>query len=638
MVATVGSVVVSLEGRVQHLERSLAAGATSVRRFETTANLSLRRFEAVQSRVAATTAATTVQLRRFGAVAGSFGILGGGLGVVGLMRYADGFTRIQNQLKVAGLEGEKLRGTFSDLFRIAQRHGTAIEPLATLYSRLAQAQTELGASGADLTRFTEGVALALRVQGTDAAGAAGALLQLSQALGSSIVRAEEFNSVNEGARPILQAVANGLKDAGGSVSKLRAIVVDGKLSNAAFFRAFLAGMSDLEAKAASAAPTIAQNFTRLNNSLTVLVGGLDSVAGAGTAAGSGLANLAGGIEALASNEDRLRTVVELAERLLAAYVGLRVGSLAGPWGALFGTAVGAASPEIRRGLGFTTDPAPLGVQSTKADLGGISLSEFGARFGGATTSAVSLADFPIVPGASEIDDRTDAWKRENGAIRDNIVQLYGFADGLDLTTDRVTELAGAGREFFGSFVKDLAHGVDATEALTTALGRLSDRLLDLALDTAFNAIAGSLTGQTTTVATLFHSGGVVGRSGGIKRTVPAASFVSAPRFHTGLTGKEFPAILERGERVLTAEMASRNAKLISGFSRAAAGAGGGDGIVINVIEAPGGDKADVRQNSDGSIDVIMRRVRGEVARDIADNGVVGRAIGNTFRGIKRNTR
>ncbi|MGR6730310.1 tape measure protein, partial [Aeromonas veronii] len=77
-----------------------------------------------------------------------------------------------------------------------------------------------------LINFTDKVALALRVAGTDSQTASGALLQLSQALGSGTVRAEEFNSVQEGALPILQAVAAGFKEAGGSVSKLRQLVLE----------------------------------------------------------------------------------------------------------------------------------------------------------------------------------------------------------------------------------------------------------------------------------------------------------------------------------------------------------------------------------------------------------------------------
>ena len=56
------------------------------------------------------------------------------------------------------------------------------------------------------------------------------------------------------------------------------------------------------------------------------------------------------------------------------------------------------------------------------------------------------------------------------------------------------------------------------------------------------------------VAGLFHEGGVVG-AGGQSRAVPASAFMGARRFHTGgipgLSADEVPAILQKGEEVLT---------------------------------------------------------------------------------------
>ena len=139
-----------------------------------------------------------------------------------------------------------LEQVYGGLFDAAQRNAAPIETLVQLYSRLSLVQKELGVDGEELIGFTDNVALALRVAGTDAQAASGALLQLSQALGGGVVRAEEFNSILEGALPIAQAAAAGLKEAGGSVARLRALVVDGKVSSEAFFRAFEAGAHTLQ--------------------------------------------------------------------------------------------------------------------------------------------------------------------------------------------------------------------------------------------------------------------------------------------------------------------------------------------------------------------------------------------------------
>jgi tape measure domain-containing protein len=176
---------------------------------------------------------------------------------------SDAATRVTNSLKVASLSGQELERVYQTLNKAALANGAPIEALSTLYGKAAQAQKELGVSTSDLTAFANNVAVALRVAGTDAGAASGALLQLGQALGSGTVHAEEFNSVLEGAPTIAQAAAAGLKEAGGSVAKLKQLVVDGKISPEAFFRAFEAGAPMLEEKAASAVFTLDQATTNL---------------------------------------------------------------------------------------------------------------------------------------------------------------------------------------------------------------------------------------------------------------------------------------------------------------------------------------------------------------------------------------
>lgn len=69
-----------------------------------------------------------------------------------------------------------------------------------------------------------------------------------------------------------------------------------------------------------------------------------------------------------------------------------------------------------------------------------------------------------------------------------------------------------------------------------------------------NALSGALGGTGGVSASILHAGGVVGTpSPG--RMVPALAFAGAPRMHNGgwagLRPDEVPAILQRGERVLS---------------------------------------------------------------------------------------
>ncbi|RJG46498.1 tape measure protein [Mesorhizobium sp. DCY119] len=200
-------------------------------------------------------------------IAKAFAVAGGVRGIQSLL---DSATRIDNALKVAGLSGAELERVYGRLRDSAVANAAPLETLVTLYGRAALVQKELGVSQEELLGFTDKVALALRVAGTDAQSASGALLQLSQALGSGVVRAEEFNSVLEGALPIAQAAAAGLKEAGGSVAKLRQLVVDGAISSEVFFRAFEAGSVILEDKVKNAVLTTSQ---ALENVKTAMIDG-----------------------------------------------------------------------------------------------------------------------------------------------------------------------------------------------------------------------------------------------------------------------------------------------------------------------------------------------------------------------------
>jgi tape measure domain-containing protein len=211
---------------------------------------------------------------------------------------ADSWTRFSNSLKVAGLEGGNLATVQNALFESAQKNGVALEPLAQLYGRASQSAKELGASQADLLKFTNGVTAALRVQGGDAASASGALMQLSQALSAGTVRAEEFNSINEGARPILEAVAAGNEKFGGSVAKLRQYMLDGKLTSQELFESFNRGSAMLEAKAAKAPLTVAASLNLLTNAMAKYIGQSDSALSASERLSLGISGVAENLDTL----------------------------------------------------------------------------------------------------------------------------------------------------------------------------------------------------------------------------------------------------------------------------------------------------------------------------------------------------
>ncbi len=302
--------------------------------------------------------------------------IGAALGTREILRYADAWTSAKNSLAVAGVIGQQQKQVLDQLYQSAQANAAPITALTDLYGKAAQASDNLGASQSDMLKFSDGVAVALRVAGTSASQASGALTQLGQLLGQARVQAEEFNSVNEGARPILMAVANGLDAAGGSVSKLKALVTDGKVSGQQFFQAFLRGLPTIQSMAANATQTIEQGITKVNNAFTKYIGETDESLGASQ-------RLVEALNAIADNFDHTADVVlKLAGIIAGALVGRSIVLMIRNLG-LATTAIGSFVTALR---------TASSVSGLAAALGGIGAAAgpIGLLVGGTVVTALTL--------------------------------------------------------------------------------------------------------------------------------------------------------------------------------------------------------------------------------------------------------
>lgn len=229
-----------------------------------------------------------------------------------VIQYADAYTGLQNRLKATGLEGAALKRVEDSLYETASRNGVAVAATAELYQRASMARDNLGASEQDLLNIVSGTSAALKLQGTSATEASGALLQLGQLLGGSTVQAAEFNSLVDGLPTVLQAVANGSDRWAGSTIKLTKDVKDGKVTVREWSAAMLKGFGDIETRADKSTTTVSAALTTLNDALGRYVGQTDSGL-------SATQRMAEGIEALANNLDKIVPVLTT----IIGFVGVR---------------------------------------------------------------------------------------------------------------------------------------------------------------------------------------------------------------------------------------------------------------------------------------------------------------------------
>lgn len=229
-------------------------------------------------------------------------VLAGAFSTAAVLKYADAYTALQNRLKAAGLEGAALKRVEDSLYESANRNGVAVAATAELYQRAAMARNNLGASEEQLLALVSGTSAALKLQGTSATEASGALLQLGQILGGEKVQAQEYNSLIDQLPVLLQAAADGSGRFGGQISTLTQQVKAGKVTTQEFFAALLKGLGDVEARAANATPTVGAAFQTLNNEIGRYVGQTDQGL-------SATQRMAQGIITLSENLDTVALVV-----------------------------------------------------------------------------------------------------------------------------------------------------------------------------------------------------------------------------------------------------------------------------------------------------------------------------------------
>jgi len=233
--------------------------------------------EKKQARVKKSTDALSASFGRAIGVAAR--MAGAYLSVTAALRSAETYTQLSNSLKVLGFNGDQVADTLRNIARVANETRSPLESMASLYQKVSIAGKDLNTTNETNLRFTKNIGLALAQQGGSAAAASGALMQLGQALSGGIVRAEEFNSILEGAFPIAQAAANGIDAAAGSVGKLRTMVIEGEISSKEFFDAILSQSDALEEAFANTVPTIGQAFTVLSNKFLMFIGQANTAGG-----------------------------------------------------------------------------------------------------------------------------------------------------------------------------------------------------------------------------------------------------------------------------------------------------------------------------------------------------------------------
>ena len=160
----------------------------------------------------------------------------------------DGLQTTQDLQNMIYLSAERARGSY--------------QATADAVSKLGLMAGDAFGSSEEIIAFMEQVNKQFTIAGTEAAGIDAAMLQLTQAMGSGVLRGEEYNSILEQAPNIIQAIADYMEVPKG---QLKDMAAEGQITADILKAAMFAAADDTNAKFESMPKTFSQIWTSFQN-------------------------------------------------------------------------------------------------------------------------------------------------------------------------------------------------------------------------------------------------------------------------------------------------------------------------------------------------------------------------------------
>lgn len=248
---------------------------------------------------------------------GMAGAFAGAFATSQLIHYADTWNQLSGRLRLASTSADDFANSQQTLMTISQRTGTSFEANANLYSRIASSLRDAGYASADVAKVTETVATSLKLSGASTEEASSVITQLSQALGSGVLRGEEFNAIMESGGRLAKFLADGLHT---SIGGLRNMANNGELTTDKIVP-LLTNVEQLRKEFDTLPASISGSAQKVENAFMQWVGGANNAVGASS-------SLSGVLDGLAKNIDTVANVTGALVGLgVARYFGNMVSSV-----------------------------------------------------------------------------------------------------------------------------------------------------------------------------------------------------------------------------------------------------------------------------------------------------------------------
>lgn len=204
---------------------------------------------------------TTNSMGRLGLMVRS---LAAGISVLAATRIADEWAGVEGRVGLVTDGIEEQQKALDGLYQLAQRTRQGYVGVGQVFQGIARNGKELGLQLEDQLKLTETIGTAMTIGGGSAASQEAALMQLSQALGTGVLRGEELNSIMEQAPRLAQAIAKAFDV---PVGKLKELGEKGKLSSKVLAQGLLKQAGELRAEFERIPLTFSGSWTMITNAI-----------------------------------------------------------------------------------------------------------------------------------------------------------------------------------------------------------------------------------------------------------------------------------------------------------------------------------------------------------------------------------
>lgn len=194
-----------------------------------------------------------------------------------IINIADSMNLLNARLKLATASTAEYTSQQTALLNISKQSYTGISDTITLFTKLNPALQQVGATTAQVNSVVASFTKGLQLGGSSAAEASSAILQFSQAMGSGVLRGEEFNAINEASPKLMSYLAKGL---GVAQSELRKMAENGELTAARVSNALLKVKTDTDRDFATLPVTVGKALTNLKTELSIAIDEINNTTGA----------------------------------------------------------------------------------------------------------------------------------------------------------------------------------------------------------------------------------------------------------------------------------------------------------------------------------------------------------------------